>query len=134
MSYKEQIGLVSAQLGFKVDGGGAPIIAGFKERYRVPSNCILRGWIIMEVSETPISGSIVIDVKKGTYSDYDATPVFTSIAGSEKPTISSAFKADLQNLTDWDVELSAGDFLEYMVDSASDVESIQLYLIIDIKV
>lgn len=62
------------------------------------------------------TGSCVIDIKKSTYAGY---PTTTSICASAKPTLSSAQKAEDTTLTGWTTSITAGDVLEFTVDSAS---------------
>lgn len=122
--------LLRDHIGIKIDGGGAEIIAGFKDRFRIPYDATIVGWEIFETTEVPITGSIVIDVAKGTYADYDTTPTFVSISGTEKPTLTNSVKNQDLTLTTWTTAVSEGDLIEYIVDSASTVEIIQLYLIL----
>lgn len=116
------------QIGILIDGSGSAITTGFKGRFRVPYSGTITGWTILEVSETPLTGSIVVDVKLGTYANYDTTPTFSSIAGSEKPTISASEKGQDNTLTTWTTAVTAGDLIEYTVDSASTVQKVQLFI------
>lgn len=116
------------QIGILIDGGGAEITTGYKGRFRVPYSGTITGWTILEVSETPITSSIVVDVKLGTYANYDTTPTFASIAGSEKPTITTSEKGQDNTLTTWTVAVTAGDLIEYTVDSVTDAEKVQLFI------
>lgn len=117
-------------VGIKIDGGGAEIIAGYKDRFRVPYNANIIGWEIFETTEIPIEGDIVIDIARGTYADYDTTPVFVSIAGTEKPTLVAGVKNQDLTLTTWTPTISEGELIEYTVESAATVEIVQLYLIL----
>jgi hypothetical protein len=72
-----------------------------------------------------VSGSIVVDIKKATYS---GLPTGASICASAKPTLSSAQKSEDTTLTGWTTAISAGDWLEFVVDSASTVKRVTLSL------
>jgi hypothetical protein len=104
---------------FIIDGGGAAITTGSKGYLEIPFNCTITGWTILADK----SGSIVVDVKKCTYS---AFPTTSSIAGSEKPTLSSAQKAQDLSLTTWTTSIANGDILEFVVDSVATVTRVTL--------
>lgn len=73
------------------------------------------------------SGSIVIDIKKAAYA---SVPTFTSICASAKPTLSSAQKSSDATLTGWTTGLSEGDWLQFVVDSATIVTRATLSLLL----
>lgn len=114
---KVSAGTVPATFG--VTFGGAPITTGSKGYIVIPADMTVTGWSI--VSDQ--SGSIVIDVKRATYS---AFPTTTSIAGSEKPTLSAAQKNRDLALSTWTTSLNSGDVIEFVVESVSGVERINL--------
>ena len=99
-------------IGITIDGGGSVITTGSKGTITIPYNCEIVNWTLT----SDIAGNIVIDVKKATYAGY---PTTASIAGSEKPTLSGVDKNQDLNLTTWTPTITAGDILEYVVDSAS---------------
>lgn len=104
-----------ADCSFTIDGGGSAITTGVKGFVRVPYNCTVTGWDIVADQ----SGSIVIDVWYDTYANFPPT-VLDSIAGSEKPTLSSAQKNQDTSLSTWTtVNLTAGSYLGFNVDSIS---------------
>ena len=106
---------------FIIDGGGAEITTGEKGHLEIPFACTITGWTLLADQ----SGSIVIDVWKDTYANFPPT-VADTIAGSEKPTLSSAQKNQDLALGTWTTAVSAGDILAFNVDSASTVERITL--------
>lgn len=108
-------------IGISIDGGGIVLSTGSKGYREIPYNCTIVGWTL--VSDQ--TGSIQIDVKKANYAGF---PTTSSIAGSEKPTLSASQKNTDQSLTTWTVSLSQGDILEFYIDSASSVTKIQLFL------
>ena len=107
-------------IGFAVDGGGAVVTTGIKGIRQMEYAGIILGWTI--VADT--SGSAVVDVKRATYSNY---PTTSSIAGSEKPTLSSQSKNQNNSLATWST-IAVGDILEFVVDSASTVTKLWVFL------
>lgn len=105
---------------------GADITTGVKARVWFPFPCKIIGWTILANA----SGSIVIDVWKDTYANHPPT-VADTIAGSEKPTLSSAQKNQDLTLTTWTQNVAAGDILFFNVDSASGVKQVFLGLSIE---
>lgn len=107
--------------GIVIDGGGAAITPGAKGYFRVPYACTVMGWTVLADQ----SGSVVVDVKKGTYG---AFPTNASIAGTEKPTLSAAQKNQDLSLSTWSPALAVDDVLEYVVDSAVTVQRVTVLL------
>lgn len=116
------------QIGILIDGSGSAITTGFKGRYRVPYSGTITGWTIIEATEVPITTTSTVDVKLGTYANYDTTPTFASIAGSEKPTITNSEKGQDLTLTTWTTAVTAGDFIEYTVDSNNNAKKLMLFI------
>lgn len=109
-----------------MDGGGLPITTGIKADVRIPYSGTVTGWEIV----ADASGSIVIDVWKDTYANYPPT-VADTIAGTEKPTLSSAAKNQDTSLSTWTTSLTAGDWIRFNVDSASTVTRVALAIMVD---
>ena len=97
------------------------ISPGHKGYVSIPRDTTINAWEIY----SPISGNIVVDVKKSNYSDF---PTFTSIAGTEKPKLTSQVKNRDITLDTWDTSLSEGDIIEFEVESASIVTQVCLML------
>ncbi len=108
-------------LHFTIDGGGSAITTGGKAWVRVPYDMTITGWDITADQ----SGSIVIDVYKDTYANFPPDSS-DSIAGTEKPTLSSAQKNQDTSLSSWTTSVSAGDYIKINVDSASTVTKVYL--------
>jgi hypothetical protein len=72
-----------------------------------------------------VSGSITIDVWKGTQANFPPT-VTDSIAGSEKPTLSSQTNSSDANLTTWSISVAAGDVVAFNVDSVTNIHKVTL--------
>jgi len=91
-----------------------------KAAVEIPFGCTITGWTIAAPKE---SGSIVVDVWKDTYANFPPT-VADTIAGSEKPTLSSAQKNQDLTLTSWTTAITAGDILAFNVDSITTVQRV----------
>ena len=109
-----------------LDGGGQAITTGVKADVRVPYSGTITGWEMVANA----SGSIVIDVWKDTYANFPPT-VADTIAGSEKPTLSSASKNQDTTLSTWTTAITAGDWLRFNVDSAATVQRVALAIQVD---
>jgi hypothetical protein len=103
--------------GISLDGGGSDITTGIKADVIIPYNMTVNSWTII----SPQTGSIVVDLWKDTYSAYPPTSL-DSIAGSEKPTLSSQNKNQDLALSTWTTSISAGDIIRFNVDSCSGIQ------------
>jgi len=92
----------------------------------MPYSGTITGWEIM----ADVSGSIVIDVWKDTYANYPPT-IANTIAGTEKPTLSSQTKNQDLTLTTWTTTVSEGDIIKFNVDSSSTVNKVYLTIYIN---
>lgn len=110
-----------ASFGITIDGGGSVVTTGDKGYVRVPYACIITGWTLL----SDIAGSIVIDVWKDSYSNYPPT-LADSIAGSEKPTLTSAIKNENTAVTTWSTAVAAGDIIGFSVTSVATVQKVYL--------
>jgi len=111
-------------LGITIDGAGAPITTGLQGYLYVPYNCIVDAWAIIADQ----SGSIVVDVWRGASPLVIPTGATQSIAGTEKPNLSSQQSHVDTNLTTWTKDLLYGDIIAFNVDSASTVTRVTLQL------
>lgn len=104
------------------DGGGSALAVGDTRSYFVaPYSGTITGWYL---TGDP-SGSVVIDVWRAT----GAIPSnANSIAGTEKPTLSSAVLASDTSLTTWTTTFSQGDVFGFEVESATSVTKATLTL------
>jgi len=71
------------------------------------------------------TGSIVVDVWKDTYANFPPT-VADRIAGTERPTLSSATKNQDLSLSTWQTSVTSGDIIAFNVDSASTLTRVNL--------
>ena len=72
-----------------------------------------------------LTGSIVIDAWKSTYSSFPPT-VSNSITGTDLPTLSSQIKNQNTGVTAWSPTVTAGDIIMFNVNSASTVTNVTL--------
>ena len=114
-------GLKTVQVGITLDGQGGVISTGLKGFATIPYSGTITDWKLFADQ----SGSIVIDVWKDVYANFPPT-VADTIAGSEKPTLSSAQNNQDTSLTTWTTAVTAGDVLAFNVDSATTVTRVTL--------
>lgn len=107
-----------------IGGPGSGVIStGVKAYVEIPVSMKITGWTLL----ADASGSIVIDIWKDTYGNFPPV-VGDSIAGSEKPTLSSVQKNQDLSLTTWSQNIDAGDILAFNVASATTVQQVTLTL------
>lgn len=105
-----------------VIGDGVTAMAtGSKGYIEVPFACAIRAARLV----ADVSGSVVVDAKKATYS---GLPTTASICASAKATLSSAQKSQDSTLTGWTTTIAAGDWLEFNVDSVATIRRVTLSL------
>lgn len=112
---------------FIVDGGGQTITTGIAGYLSVPFACTITGVTLL--GDT--SGSIVVDIYKCSYTDFDPTthPASTDkITASAPPTISSAKKSQDTTLTGWTTAIAANDILAFDVTSVSSMQRVAVNL------
>jgi len=113
---------------FVIDGGGATITTGSKGYIEVPFACtITRSTLLADQS-----GSVVVDIFKCTYAQFDAGSTHPvsgdKITASAPPTISSASKAQDSTLTGWTTAILAGDILAFNVNSVTTIQRVTVSL------
>lgn len=116
---------------FVFDGGGSVISTGVKGTLVVPYACTITSATLL----ADAVGSITITIKKSSYSGYPTTSgdgSLTSIVASAKPTLSSARKSQDSTLTGWTTSISAGDCLQFTVDTVGTVTQVTLMLAVTI--
>ena len=87
----------------------------------IPFNLTVNSWDIW----SSVTGSVVVDVLRSSYS---SLPTFTSIAGTEKPTLTGQSKNQDNTLTSWSVGLTAGDILRFNIDSIATITNFTVVL------
>ena len=119
-----QLATIACAITCVFDGMGVALVVGSKVYLEVPFAMTITGWTII----SDVSGSCVIDVWKDTYANYPPV-VGDSIAGTEKPTLSSATKNQDLSLSTWTtLAVASGDTLVFNVDSATTVTKVTVVL------
>lgn len=111
-------------INYIIDGGGIALTTGVKGFVEIPYAMTITGWQIFADQV----GSVVVDVWKDSYANFPPT-VGDTIAGSEKPTLSSAQNNQDLSLSTWTTGLTAGDILAYNVESISTVTRVTVSII-----
>jgi len=123
------LGLSSGGVLVAIDGGGSAITTGLKG-YLGPMP--FGGTITEATMIVDQTGSIVIEIWKCTYSDFDAGSTHPvsgdKITASAPPTISTGTKSQDSTLTGWTTAFSAGDIFAFNVNSVTDAERVTLTL------
>jgi hypothetical protein len=120
-SYLSLIDRPAKNINFVIDGGGAALATGSKGYIVTDLSGTIDSWTIL----ADTTGTVVVDVKKSTYAAFPAT---TSIASSDKPTLTDSQKNQNNTLTVWTTSISSGNILEFVVDSASTVTRVVVNL------
>lgn len=115
--------ILDATINIVIDGGGVVLTTGIKVDLIVDFACtILSATLLADVS-----GSIVLDIWKDTYSNYPPT-VADTITAAAKPTLSGAIKSQDTTLTGWTTTIVAGNTIRVNVDSVATVTRVLLAL------
>jgi hypothetical protein len=103
-----------AGLCFELDGGGTAIPnAMAADLPSLPFSGTIQQWTIVG----DVSGSVVVDIQRCTYANF---PTYSSIAGTAKPTLSSAQKAQNTTLSGWgSTAISQGDMMRAVTSGAA---------------
>lgn len=119
----------TANIGIDIDGGGSVISSGYKGFIRVTKACEIKKVTLLG---DKASGSVVVDIWKCSYANYDGGvthPVNAdSITSAAPPTITSASKSEDSTLNGWTKSIAAGEILGFNVDSCSTFEKVILEL------
>lgn len=110
-----------------IDNQAVAISTGIKLVVEVPFACTITQAELLADQ----TGSIVVNIWKCTYAQYDPPTTPTSankITASAPPTISSAKKATDSTLTGWTTAIAAGDVLTINVDSCTTITRATLSL------
>lgn len=100
---------------------------GAKKLYlEIPFALTITGWKLV----ADVSGSLVVDIWRSTYSAFPPV-VGGTLTASAKPTLSSVQKNTSSTLTGWTTSLATGDYLEINVDSVTTVANATLTLYCD---
>lgn len=114
-----------ASIQYVIDGGGSTPSTGAKGQMSIPFACTITGWILTG----DVSGSAVVDVLRSTYAGF---PTTSSLAGSDKPTLSSAQKNENLALSAWTTAINAGDEIQFNLNSVTTCTRLNITLNITI--
>ena len=113
-------------ISYVIDGGGStPTASQSYGQIYIPVGCTVTGWVITADQ----SGSAVVDVLTGAYS---AFPTVSSIASTDKPTLSSAQKNENLAVSVWTTSIAAGTFMQFYLDSVTTCTRINISVIVSI--
>lgn len=114
----------NATINVLFDATPSAISAGTSTYSQMGYSATITGYTIL----ADVSGSISVDVQKSTYASY---PTFSSIVAGNPIVISAAQKAQDLTLTGWNNSISAGDILQFVVNSSSTIKkaTITLFLL-----
>lgn len=110
-------------INFVIEGDGAVIRTGTNGDIEIPFDCEITGVTLLANQ----SGSIVVDIWKDEFSNYPPTNA-DSITASTPPTLAASDHYRDTTLTDWLVDVSAGDTLRFNVDSVSSITRLTISL------
>jgi hypothetical protein len=117
-----------AALTFLIDGGGSTITTGLKGYVSFPYKATINSVTLLGDQ----TGSIVVDIWKCTFAQFDAGSTHPvsgdSITASDKPTISSATKSTDSALTGWTTTINVADVLAFNVNSVTTLQRVSLAL------
>jgi len=106
-------------INYVVDATPNVVGTGVKGQVTIDVTGTIESWTLV----SDVVGNLVINVKKTTYANY---PSFSSIAGTEKPTLSSQSKNKDDGLSTWNTVLIAGDILRFEVESCDSIKQFML--------
>lgn len=111
-----------------LDGGGAVLTTGIKGYLEVPFALTITQATLLAAQ----SGSVVVDIFKCTYAQFDASSTHPvagdKITASAPPTITTATKSQDATLTGWTTAVAAGSILGFNINSATTITRVTLSL------
>lgn len=116
-----------AALLFVIDGGGSVLTTGQKGDLAIPFDCTIQS---VELFADRV-GSVVVDVYKTTYANFDASThpaVADKITGAAKPTIVAGTKYIDTALSGWTTTIAAGDIIAFNIDSIAAIQRLTVTL------
>ena len=108
-------------INFVVDAGSAPMSSGIKGDMTLDVTGKIQSWTIISDQE----GQIQFDIAKV---DFDNFPNFSSICGSERPTLGNIQSGSEQRInrnttvSTWNTALNAGDILQFEIVYALNIQ------------
>ncbi len=108
--------IIKDALGITVDGASVVLTTGTKGYRYIEQDCTITGWHVAG----DVTGSVVFDVKRSG----------VSLAGTEKPTLSTQQYNSDTALTTWTTTLNAGDVIEFVIDSVATLSRATLTILV----
>tara|TARA_B100000035_G_scaffold312915_1_gene325412 strand:+ start:3967 stop:4692 length:726 start_codon:yes stop_codon:yes gene_type:complete len=108
-------------INFVVDAGSAPMSSGIKGDMTLDVTGKIESWTVIADQE----GQIQFDIKKVDYANF---PNFSSICGTERPTLGNISAGTEQRInrnttiTTWNSALNAGDILQFEIVYALNIQ------------
>jgi len=99
-------------IGISISGDGTVLTTGKKGHREIPYDCEVTQWTVTSTD----SGSIQWDINWCTYANWATT---ASVAGSNLPSISSAYKNQDTSVNWTKTSFAAGDIIEFEIDTVS---------------
>lgn len=125
------IGVENDSFGIHI-GEPAGIADGFKDRIVVPFDCVITGWELLEVSETPLISNLLITIDYSTYNDYPSDTT-SDIQGTSYPDLVDSVKNKSSDVTAWSkIALTKGDVLNIFI-SDSDGEAAKVKFVLHVR-
>lgn len=91
---------------------------GYAGSFQVPVDCTIETWAI--ITSDGVACSCVVDVRKTDFATLNPPNTLgSSIAGTEKPSLTNELKAMDSNLTTWTTSLLAGEWISFYIESFS---------------
>jgi hypothetical protein len=120
-------GAIKGKVTVTIGDGSTVLTTGAKKIYvQIPYD----GTITAATLLADQSGSVVVDIWKDTYANFPPT-VADTITAAAKPTLSGAIKSTDSTLTGWTTSITAGDILEFNIDSVATIQKLIVILDID---
>lgn len=120
--------LKKATIYYEISGGGSTITTGLKGYMQIDFDCTITANTVL----LDQSGSIIINIWKCTYAQFDAGSTHPvagdKITASAPPTVAATTKSTDSTLTGWTTSISAGDILAFNVDSITTATRAELML------
>jgi hypothetical protein len=126
-TFPPSVNVLTHTISFVIDGGGSVITTGLKGYLEIPFACDIQQATLL----ANVSGSIVVDVFKCDYANFNVTthPIAADkITASAPPTISAGTKSQDAALPGWTKSIAAGDILAFNVNSVATIQRVTLSL------
>ena len=113
-------GPTEENIGIYLDSTPDDLTTGKKGFRQLSYNCQVLEWSILAGQ----TGSIEFDIKSGSFTAY---PTTTSIVGGDYPKLNSQSKNLNTGVTAWS-GLTAGDIIDFVINSNTGIESVGLFI------